>query len=255
MAQIDFDASTVAPSESLEAIPAAWYNMVIDQSELKPTKDGNGAYLELRFSVMDGQYAGRKVFDRLNIRNSNPVAQEIAFKSLSAICHAVGMLQVADSSQLHNRPLKVKVSVRAAQGDYEASNEVKGYKNINDPVGNAAPAAGAAPWSPPPQQAPQQPAQAAPQWQQPQAPQQQWQAAPAAQQPVQQPVQQPAQQWQQPAAQQPWAAAPAAAPAAPVQQPQQPQQPAVNPAASAAPPWMQQQPQQGGNPPWAGPQS
>ena len=257
MAQLNFDANTVSPADSIEAIPAGWYNAQIDQSEMKPTKDGSGAYLELRFSVLDGQYANRKVFGRLNLRNANPVAQEIAYKQLSAICHATGVLQVQDSQQLHGRPMKIKVSVRAASGDYEDSNELKAFKNIieavDGPVG--APAAqGGAPWAG--QQAPAA-QQAAP-----------WAGAPAATPaPTQQfapPVQAPspaaaAPQWQPPAAQQPWAQAPqqqAPVQQAPVQQPAPQQAPAAqHPAQGATPPWMQQAAAPaGGTPPWAAPQ-
>lgn len=257
MAQLSFDATTVSPSESIEAIPAGWYNAQIDQSEMKPTKDGAGAYLELRFSVLDGQFANRKVFTRLNLRNANPVAQEIAYKQLSAICHATGVMQVQDSQQLHGCPLKIKVKVRAASGDYEASNEISSFKNINEqvdgPVG--APAAqGGAPWA----------GQQAPAAQQP-AP---WAGAPAATPaPTQQfapPVQAPAPaaaapQWQPPAAQQPWAQAPqqqAPVQQAPVQQQAPQQAPAAqHPAQGATPPWMQQAAAPaGGTPPWAAPQ-
>lgn len=216
MSQLNFDATTVSPSESIEAIPAGWYNAQIDQSEMKPTKDGSGAYLELRFSVLDGQYANRKVYTRLNVRNNNPVAQEIAYKQLSAICHATGVLRVQDSQQLHGLPLKIKVKVRAASGDYEASNEISSFKNVNEqvtgPVGGAPASAGGAPWAP---------------------------AAPA---------------WQPPAAQQPWAQQPAPQ-AAPVQQPAPQPQAAPQPA-GAVPPWMQQAaaPADGAVPPWAAPQ-
>lgn len=257
MAQLNFDASTVSPSESIEAIPAGWYNAQIDQSEMKPTKDGSGAYLELRFSILDGQYASRKVFTRLNLRNANPVAQEIAYRQLSAICHAIGVLQVQDSQQLHGRPLKIKVKVRAASGDYEASNEISAFKSINEqvdgPVGGAPATAGGAPWAQQPAAAPQaapwapQPAAA------PVAPAQQFAPPAAAPAPA-------APAWQPPAAQQPWAQQPAPQ-AAPVQQPASQPQAAPAPAqaapqpAGAVPPWMQQAaaPADGATPPWAAP--
>lgn len=255
MAQLSFDATTVPPSEPIEAIPAGWYNAQIDQSEMKPTKDDSGAYLELRFSILDGQYVNRKVFTRLNLRNANPVAQEIAYRQLSAICHATGVMQVQDSQQLHGRPLKIKVKVRAASGDYEASNEISAFKNIDEqvdgPVGGAPAAAGGAPWAQQPAAAPQaaQPAAA------PVAPAQQFAPPAAAPAPA-------APAWQPPAAQQPWAQQPApqAAPqAAPVQQPASQPQAAPAPAqaapqpAGAIPPWMQQAaaPAAGATPPWA----
>lgn len=249
MAQLNFDASQVAPSEALEAIPAGWYNAQMTASEMKPTSNGTGAYLQAEFTVLSGDYAGRKLFDRINLQNKNPVAVEIGYKTLSAICHAVGVIQVQDSQQLHGRPLQLKVSLRAAGPGadgkhYEASNEVKGYKGMDGagvpmagaPAGGApswapqAPAQQAAPqYAPPPAAAPQQwapPAQAAAaapqQWQQPapQAPQapapQQWappaqQAAPAPQQAA------PTPPWQgQPAAQAPAVGQPIAQGNAPV---------------------------------------
>ena len=249
MALLNFDASTVAPDTGAQdPVPAGWYDVVIDASEMKPTKDGSGSYLELRHNIIAGAMQGKKVYGRLNLRNSNSTAQEIGYKQLSAVCHATGVIQCQDSAQLHNIPLKIKVKLRAADGQYEASNEITAWKNINEVVqmaaataggfpGQAAVAPAPAPFAPPPQAAPMAP----PQFQQP-APQM---AAPQMQQQT---------TWQPPAAQQPWqqgAAAPApqqqAAPApaaAPAPQQQAAPAPAAAPwngAQAAVPPWMQPQ--------------
>lgn len=233
MAQFQFDASQVAPQEGIEPVPAGWYNAAVESSELKPTKDGSGAFLECVYVVLDGQYKGRKIYDRFNIRNNNAQAVEIGYRQLSALCHAVGVLQITDSSMLHNRPFKVKVKIRPADGQYEASNDVTARKNINEQVDmGPANAAGAAPWAgggaPAAPQAPAQPAA------QPQ-PMRPWQQQPpAAQQP----------QWQPPAAQQPWQGQPQPQVQQPVQQPvqQQPMQPQGQPQfnPNQPPPWAQQ---------------
>ena len=256
---LNFDATTVAPDTGGgDPVPAGWYNVMIDESEMKPTKAEGGLRLSLRFTIMDGQYANRKVFTGLNLKNANPVAQEIAYKQLSAICHAVGIMQVQDSQQLHGRPLKIKVKVRAASGDYEASNDITAYKNINEQVDG--PATGGAPAGAPWATAPAPAPQAAPWAGQPAA------APVALTQQFAPPVQAPAPaaaapQWQPPAAQQPWAQAPQQQ--APVQQePVQQQAPQQAPAAQhsaqdATPPWMQQAaaaPAAGATPPWAAPQ-
>ena len=217
MASLNFDATTVQPDTGFELLPAGWYNAMIDESGINPTKDGVGAYLQLRFSVIDGQYQGRKVFARLNIRNANQVAQDIAYKQLSAIAHAVGVLQVQDSSQLHGIPLKIRVRIRKdPSGQYEDQNEINGYKNINDVVqgqtAEFAPAAPAMPAAPAGFAAP---------------------AAPVTPAPAPQPV---APAFAQPAAPQPWAQ-----PAAP--QPVAPVAPAPQPAQVAAP-WANGSPQQ-----------
>jgi len=147
MAQIgNFDATQVAPATAPEALPAGWYTCVMSESEMKPTQDGTGAYLSCTFEVIQGEHTRSKIFDRINLQNKNPVAVEIGYRTLSAICHAVGVMQVNDSALLHNRPLQVRVSLRpagpGADGKhYDASNEVKGYKGVEGAQpGMAAPA-------------------------------------------------------------------------------------------------------------------
>lgn len=244
MAQLNFDATQVNPDQSFEPIPAGWYNMMIIDSEMKPTRDGNGAYLQLTLKVIDGQYAGRQVFDRLNIQHQNPVVTEIAYRRLSAYCHATGVLQIQDSQQLHGIPLKARVSVRTdSTGQYDPSNEIKAVKPINEETGTtAAPAQQG--FQAPPQQAPAQQPQ--------QAPQQQWQQPPAQSAPAPQsaPAQgdAPTPPWvqgqQAPAQEAPPAPqpAPVAGPTPPWAQAAQPapqQAPQTDPAAGPIPPWAQ----------------
>lgn len=157
MAHLGFDATQVQPDTGqLDPIPAGWYNAMVDESELKPTSDGLGARLAVRFNIIDGQYANRKIYTGFNIRNTNPVAQEIAFKQLSALAHAVGVLQVQDSQQLHGIPLKIRVKIRPPQNGYEAQNDISAYKDVNyspdskggDASAPAAPAGMGAPAAP-----------------------------------------------------------------------------------------------------------
>jgi hypothetical protein len=126
-AQINFDASTVDPTNTFDAIPAGEYEVIITDSKLKATKDGAGQYLELKLEIQSGQYQGRALWDRLNLANRNATAVQIAQRQLSQICHAIGVLQVADSALLHNRPMIAKVAVRPEPGR-DPSNEVKGYR-------------------------------------------------------------------------------------------------------------------------------
>ena len=107
---LNFDATTVAPDTGGgDPVPAGWYNVMIDESEMKPTKAEGGLRLSLRFTIMDGQYANRKVFTGLNLKNANPVAQEIAYKQLSAICHAVGIISLRLCSTMQSGRSKTRV--------------------------------------------------------------------------------------------------------------------------------------------------
>lgn len=133
-----FNAEEIEPQGSFEPIPAGWYTAMITESEFKPTKNGNGEYLQLRLDVIEGEYEGRILWSRLNLNNPSQTAVEIAQRELSSICRAVGVMQPRDSSELHDRPLKVKVSIRPAGNGYDAINEVKAYDSAE---GASAPAA------------------------------------------------------------------------------------------------------------------
>lgn len=146
-----FDANSVTPDAPRDVIPAGDYTVQIINSEMKPTKAGTGAYLWMELEILDGPYARQHLFDRLNLQNTNPQAQEIAQRALSAICHAIGKLQVSDSDQLHFQPLRAKVKVKPADGQYAASNEIGGYSPLNGarPAASAPATAAARPSAPP----------------------------------------------------------------------------------------------------------
>jgi Protein of unknown function (DUF669) len=147
MAILNFDPRQVEPNQVFDPLPTSWYTGQIVESELKQNSNKNGHYLKLKVQVMGGDYNGRTVFDQLNLDNPNQQTVDIAYRTLSAICHAVGKGQqeVQDSQMLHGIPLLFKVNERPARTDpvtgtrYDAGNEIKGYKAI-DPT--AAPVLG-----------------------------------------------------------------------------------------------------------------
>src|SRR5512134_3621341 len=120
-----FDATVIEPNKPLEPLPGGRYIAQVVQSEMRTTKDGTGRLLWLELDVLDGPYAGRKLFDRLNLVNANPTTVEIAQRTLSAICHAVGKMQVDDSEQLHLIPLIADVKVQPTKNGYDASNTLR----------------------------------------------------------------------------------------------------------------------------------
>ena len=122
-----FDARTVEPTADFEPIPAGKYLAAITNSEMKPTKSGTGSYLQLTFTILEGEYKNRVLWARLNLNNPNATAVKIARSELSAICRAVGVMQPKDSVELHNLPLLITVKLKKRQDTGELVNEVKGY--------------------------------------------------------------------------------------------------------------------------------
>ena len=142
-----FDANQVEPSQDFEPIPAGKYLAVVTESEMKPTKAGNGQYLQLTFEVLDGPYKGRKLWARLNLDNPNAQAVQIARAELSAVCRAVGVLAPKDSAELHDLPLVIHVKCRKREDTGEITNEIRGYarKETPPPASNASPQANSTP--------------------------------------------------------------------------------------------------------------
>lgn len=231
---LNFDANSVEPNVAFDPIPSGWYPCIIEESKMEPTKAGDGQMLALTMKVLDGEFKGRKLFDRLNLQNPNPATVEIAYKTLSAISRACGVMQVANSQQLHNIPIWVKAKYVGKETNqqtgqtYDPKNDVKGYDHISQQheIPTSANAGGAtaggvagAPQGTPPWAA-QQAAAPAPGAQQQYAPAPGQQAAPA---PTYAP---PVQQVEVGGAQQPW------------QQPGAQAAPAPQAAATGAPPWQ-----------------
>jgi len=153
MAALNFDATTITPTSNFDAIPAGTYEAVISDSESKPMKSGNGMGFNFTFEIISGENKGRKVFVWITYEHrTSPDAQRIGREQLSSICRAVGVTQLSDTAQLHNRPLLITVAIDRNDA---TRNVVKKYaaKNATAPVASApaataAPAAtGAAPWA------------------------------------------------------------------------------------------------------------
>lgn len=261
MAQFQFDATNVTPDSGRQPpVPKGNYRAMMVASEIKPTSNGTGYYIAGQFKLVGAPYDGHIIHHNFNVKNQSEKATEIGYAQLSAVMHAVGILNIQDTSQLHNRILEVSVKINSgdvkvpanpatgqAEERYEDRNEITAFKKDS---GQAAPAA-ASTFVLPPAAAPQAPAaptQFAPPPALQGAPAQPWAQAPAAA-----PAAAP-QPWAQqpPAAEQPaWANAnPVQAPAVTEQAPAAPtgpapwQQGAQAPAAPAQgqvpPPWAQQ---------------
>jgi len=134
-----FNAGEIDPAKPRTTLPAGKYKCVITASGEQPTKAMTGTMLKLQLQVIDGPHQGAMVFDQLNVNNPSQTAQEIAQRTLSAICRATGVMMPQDSSDLHNKPLMVTVRVESSQ-QYGDQNKVAGY----EPCEAAAPVVGAA---------------------------------------------------------------------------------------------------------------
>lgn len=124
----NFNAAEIEPSNApLDVLPAGKYTAMIVGNETRPTKAGTGERLNLTFEIVEGEFAGRKVWAGLNVKNPNQQAVEISMRELSSICRAVGVMTPKSADDLHDKPMIISVKVRPASEQYSASNEINGY--------------------------------------------------------------------------------------------------------------------------------
>lgn len=130
MAKLIQTANTSNNREGLtdfSAIPAGKYISQIIKSEFKATKAKTGHYLALQLKIVEGDHKGKLLFEILNLDNPNPVAVEIANKTLNSICQACEKSGVEDSEELHGIPMELTVVLVPATAQRPASNDIKFY--------------------------------------------------------------------------------------------------------------------------------
>lgn len=145
-----FNAQEVEPSTGFDPIPVGDYVAIISNSEEKTTRAGDGSYVKLEFTILEGKYEGRKLWENLNLNNRSEEAVKIARATLSSICRALSILRpVQDSIELHDQPLIIKVGVEKRKDTGETQNRIKAYKPRSEGIATPPPAGAAAgkkPW-------------------------------------------------------------------------------------------------------------
>jgi hypothetical protein len=154
MASLNFKASNVELTErSYDALPEGDYEMIVTKSDTKPTKAGNGHYLELEMQIIAGQFSGRRHWERLNLDNPSQRTVKIAQEQLARLCMAMGLDEIQDSEELHDRAfiatlgIDKKDATRNVVWDYKpAEGASPAPAPAAKPAAAAAPAKSARPW-------------------------------------------------------------------------------------------------------------
>lgn len=127
--KLSFDASTVEPNVGLSVLPAGTYEVAIETCEQRANKDGEGEHLAVMLNVVSGKHEGRKVFQNLNLWNESSKAKDFAQGTLSAICHATGIMQLEDTDALIGIPMSADIRV-TEQKVFGKSNVVNAYRKV-----------------------------------------------------------------------------------------------------------------------------
>lgn len=156
MALLNFvDLSNVTERREYTPLPAGFYQMQVIDSLVKETKSGTGEYLELQMEIMDGEFAGRKYWERLNLWNQSEKAVDIAKQTYLGLLKAQGKATATGNSEdLHFVPMMVQIKLQRNNKTGQLENIAvylsgeaaeKAFAQLS--VGHKAPARAAAPVS------------------------------------------------------------------------------------------------------------
>jgi hypothetical protein len=114
---------------SRNVLPKGAYRCVLVDAQRKATSDGSGAYLNCEFAILDGEFQNQRIFTKLNLwlHPSKEMAIKIAKGQLSELCRAVNCLTPKDTTELYNKPVMVRVTIKS-DDEYGDQNNVTGFK-------------------------------------------------------------------------------------------------------------------------------
>ena len=143
-----FSVDSVEASNNYEPLPAGWYSASISDAELRDTKAGTGVYVSVKYVISGPSHQGRIVYGNMNIRNPNPMAEDIGRQQLAALMRAIGLEEIRDTDQLIGGNCEIKLSIKQDE-QYGDRNEIKAWKALEKAQKAQEPAAkkSAAPWS------------------------------------------------------------------------------------------------------------
>lgn len=124
---------------NFEPVPAGNYDVQIKSGEVKTTKDGTGKYIAVGYQILGPTHQNRIVFGNFNIQNKSADAERIGRSQLGDLLTAINLDVIQDTDQLIGKILTIKVKIRPAKGEYEASNDVVGWyasKGSSMPTGS-----------------------------------------------------------------------------------------------------------------------
>jgi hypothetical protein len=106
------DPTTLPPPENnFDALPAGKYLVAIDKAEVKESKNKPGNhYVSIQYSVVGADFTNRKIFEIINFKNDNEVAERIGTATLGELMRSIGVKE-ANTDAFIGKNLYVKVKI------------------------------------------------------------------------------------------------------------------------------------------------
>jgi hypothetical protein len=121
-----FDVPNEEGTPPRDLLPAGKYSAVISEAVVGPTKNRKGQAVRLTWTITEGDYENRLLFQNILIQHESADAQRFGKQKFKDVCMACGILHpITDLTVLLDKPCWVWVSVRRDKdGQYADKNEI-----------------------------------------------------------------------------------------------------------------------------------
>jgi len=102
----------------------------VEITDISHTKTKKG--INMTYTVMEGDYKGRKLFDNANIFHENEVSKAIGYKKLDGISYALGLKQkLTNTAYLLRKPFKIRVT-KGVNKEGDIVNRIRRYYKLDE---------------------------------------------------------------------------------------------------------------------------
>ena len=129
MDKMFLDLSEVKVLQPLEPIPPGWYEVEVENGEVKRSSAGT-KMIEWAFKVLGIEFSGHKVFDYMVLEGKGHDIALQRLKSLIIACGEIGNTFSGPEELLGKRFL-IKLTIKQDDG-YDQRNKVIGFKSLDD---------------------------------------------------------------------------------------------------------------------------
>ena len=117
---------TTQEGNSWDVLPASEYVAHAVEASIQQPHSGDGYYLALTWKIIEGDYGGRQVWQRITYLHSSEQAQTIGRKMLKDLCVATGVAEQVDDAEVFLfKPVRIRLGIeRDKQGVYPDKNRI-----------------------------------------------------------------------------------------------------------------------------------
>lgn len=133
MSDFDFNVNE-AKSDQFELLPPGKYVLIVDETEVKSTKDNTGKYIKLKLRVIEGHGENRILFHNLNFQNKSEKAQNIGRAQMKSLAIACGLKpeNVRNATDYIGYKLMAAVKIKKDE-EYGDQNRITGFYPLQSP--------------------------------------------------------------------------------------------------------------------------